>query len=113
MAQSIEPPIDPLIKIISWSPQATWTFKATSHECQICRETLVNSCTNCLANHNQGELICNVSKGNCGHCFHKHCIDQWLSNHSNCPICSIPLNISVKNMNNDDDWKKIKPVNSK
>ena len=102
MAQVKESPI----KVITWTPHAEWTFKATSSECQICREILVNPCMNCLTTHIKGELMCHVAKGNCGHCFHKHCIEGWLKNASNCPICTIPFNITIKNMNSEDEWKK-------
>ena len=95
------------VEVVSWTPHANWIFKATSNECQICREDLVSPCMNCSSTHTKGEMLCYVSKGNCGHCFHKHCIDGWLKNATNCPICSIPLNISVKNMNGEDEWKKL------
>ena len=41
------------------------------------------------------ELLCFFDEGKhresrvlpCGHAFHAHCIEQWLSNHPTCPVC--------------------------
>lgn len=93
------------IVLTSWSPIATWRFKTTYVDCPICKSKLEQTCADCEANHSKGDLLCDVSKGNCGHCFHKHCIDKWIKTSSICPICSTPYNISVKNMNNTEDWK--------
>ena len=47
---------------------------------------------------NQNETSCPICQGEyeedddvkelpCGHEFHSICIDQWLNNHKQCPIC--------------------------
>ncbi|OIV98641.1 hypothetical protein TanjilG_12765 [Lupinus angustifolius] len=42
-------------------------------------------CPVCLSVFADGEEIRQLSV--CKHSFHASCIDMWLSNHSNCPIC--------------------------
>lgn len=42
----------------------------------------------CVICHQQIELNQIIRKLNsCSHEFHIHCIDEWLSSHSNCPTC--------------------------
>ncbi len=95
------------IEVITWSPFATWIFKSSTTDCSICRESLVKPCAECITTHTYGDLTCDVSKGNCGHCFHKHCIDKWISTASTCPICSIPINITIKNINTNQQCKRL------
>lgn len=42
-------------------------------------------CPVCLSAFADGEEVRQLSV--CKHSFHASCIDMWLSNHSNCPIC--------------------------
>tara|TARA_Y100000389_G_scaffold17301_2_gene15153 strand:- start:16779 stop:17537 length:759 start_codon:yes stop_codon:yes gene_type:complete len=41
-----------------------------------------NKCSICLV-----DTIVNIKKLHCGHEFHKHCIDSWLSRNNTCPNC--------------------------
>jgi len=100
---------DVKIDVVSWQPIAFWKFKTTNPECQICKEHYETPCTTCLyENTTKGQIECNPSKGKCGHCFHKHCIDKWLSNKKlSCPICSTPYESDINNMDAVENWKKI------
>lgn len=101
-----------LIELVTWTPIAIWNYKATSTDCAICREKLVQICVHCSVDNTQ-DVMCYPSKGKCGHIFHKHCIDKWLTGSTICPICTIPYNIDVSNLNNNDDWKKLYINNKK
>lgn len=55
-------------------------------------------CSVCLVEFQEDEKLRLLPK--CSHAFHVHCIDTWLSTHSNCPLCR--ANVScVKSMLND------------
>ncbi|KAK1391847.1 NEP1-interacting protein-like 1 [Heracleum sosnowskyi] len=47
-----------------------------------CYET---SCAICLQDVNNGDLARTLP--DCRHCFHSHCIDEWLTRQGSCPIC--------------------------
>lgn len=44
-----------------------------------------NECSVCLSGIEEGMKIRILP--NCCHVFHVQCIDEWLSSHSNCPLC--------------------------
>lgn len=54
-----------------------------------------SECPVCLSVFGDGEEVRQLSV--CKHSFHAACIDMWLSNHSNCPICR--ATIAVKRPN--------------
>ncbi|CAL9173881.1 unnamed protein product [Musa hybrid cultivar] len=44
-----------------------------------------SDCSVCLGEFRDGELVRLLPK--CGHAFHISCIDTWLRDHANCPLC--------------------------
>lgn len=95
------------IEITNLTLYGTWRFKATYEECPICKGHLEEPCLQCLESHNKGDLSCDASRGKCGHCFHKHCIDKWIEKSQVCPVCTTPYATDVRNMNNNSDWIKL------
>ncbi|KAE8717311.1 NBS-containing resistance-like protein [Hibiscus syriacus] len=56
-----------------------------------------NECPVCLSVFADGEEVKQLN--GCKHSFHVICIDLWLNNHDNCPICR--ANVGVKRPNNN------------
>ena len=50
----------------------------------LCDELPDDSCSICLEDFKTGD---NIKKLNCTHIFHKECLEPWLNNNSNCPMC--------------------------
>ncbi|KAI3952431.1 hypothetical protein MKX01_005298 [Papaver californicum] len=46
-------------------------------------------CSVCLSEFDEGETLRLLPK--CNHAFHLPCIDTWLRNHKNCPLCRAPI----------------------
>ncbi|WOH09046.1 hypothetical protein DCAR_0728499 [Daucus carota subsp. sativus] len=55
------------------------------------KEVSVIECCICLGIFEEQDKVKVVPK--CGHCFHSHCVDQWLSTHSTCPLCRAALRV--------------------
>lgn len=49
------------------------------------QELIEVTCSICLDNFIAGQRIRTLPR--CGHIFHEECIDIWLENHENCPVC--------------------------
>lgn len=54
-----------------------------------------SECPVCLSVFADGEEVRQLSA--CKHAFHATCIDLWLSNHSNCPICRAVVAVKKPN----------------
>ncbi|KAI9110704.1 hypothetical protein K1719_018142 [Acacia pycnantha] len=50
-------------------------------------------CCICLSVFEDGEKL-KVLPG-CKHCFHCQCVDNWLINHSSCPLCRASIKVDV------------------
>lgn len=46
------------------------------------------SCCICLCEYEKGEALYQL---NCGHVYHKECIDGWCESHTRCPLCNFEL----------------------
>jgi RING-box protein 1 len=96
-----------IMEVVNWSPVGKWSFKTSGNECNICKQHYEEPCLDCTTTHVGGELICDITRGKCGHCYHKHCINKWLTNSNICPICSTPYVTELSNMANNEEWKKL------
>lgn len=77
-----------------------------------------NECAVCLGEFEENEKLRIIP--NCGHVFHIDCIDVWLQNNPNCPLCRNSISISIpipthvpvpehipqasRNINDDQDY---------
>ncbi|KAF2297247.1 hypothetical protein GH714_019958 [Hevea brasiliensis] len=51
-------------------------------------------CPVCLGDYQAEDRLQQIPA--CGHTFHMECIDQWLANHTTCPLCRLSLIASAK-----------------
>lgn len=96
-------------EIVSADIHAIWSFKSSSSECPICKMHLESICVECESK-GDPKNSCKVSQAECGHVFHKHCIDKYISQQKYshlCPVCKTPYSTKCADMNNNEDWKKL------
>ena len=62
-----------------------WAWDTINDSCPICRNS-VNE--DSITNENNPVINSVVVVGMCGHAFHYDCIDRWLKNSKNCPLCN-------------------------
>ena len=75
------------LALYKFTPVYTFKWKGENPICSICRHYFSEKCMNCQ---NDPDIdSCPTQAGSCGHRFHMHCIEGWLSkNHTHCPICT-------------------------
>ncbi|TKA23425.1 hypothetical protein B0A50_07301 [Salinomyces thailandicus] len=68
-----------------------WDLPADADDtCGICRVEFEGTCSKCKFPGDD----CPIIIGNCTHCFHMHCIGDWLlaeSSQGKCPMCRQPF----------------------
>ena len=75
-------------KVLSWNTVAMWVYNNLGDTCSICKNALNEACINCQANpENYDPNNCKKVVGQCNHCFHNHCIEEWIKKQNNCPLC--------------------------
>mmetsp|Transcript_493 Transcript_493/g.795 ORF Transcript_493/g.795 Transcript_493/m.795 type:complete len:294 (-) Transcript_493:87-968(-) len=55
------------------------------------RPTANDECSICLLSYKPGQTICLAKNTRCKHVFHHDCIEEWLKDHSDCPLCRTNL----------------------
>ena len=71
------------VQILEWVEVSSWQWDYDDDLCGICQDSIDCHCAECKY---PGEN-CPPVVGECGHIFHKHCIEMWLKNHDSCPFC--------------------------
>lgn len=77
---------------------STVQLVVTSKYSKECKEEL---CAVCLSEFKEGDEVWVLPE--CAHIFHVLCINQWLQNHSSCPLCRVntglaPLSLFVSSL---------------
>jgi RING-box protein 1 len=86
-------------KLLHFRPVASWGYKIENDTCVICSSKLTSLCIECELSTNITD--CCVMKGQCGHAFHKHCIEKWTNQATRtCPVDNNPWIIVTQNMDN-------------
>jgi hypothetical protein len=49
---------------------------------------ILDECSICLDNFDAGQTVCELS---CHHLFHKGCLEQWMQDNHNCPLCRLSV----------------------
>lgn len=82
-----------IFSVVKWNAVASWVSDSVILNCSICRESLEQICPHCIML-NDPSIVCPLAKGQCGHSFHKHCLDRWFSTqkNQNCLLCSTTWN---------------------
>lgn len=62
-----------------------------------CKPVISDTCNICLNDMSEFIII------NCGHCYHKECIGEWLLNKPTCPCCRNVVKTQNYNYENDFD----------
>ncbi|CAI9098671.1 OLC1v1035356C1 [Oldenlandia corymbosa var. corymbosa] len=69
-------------------------------------------CAICLEGFKEGDPCRKLP--DCGHLFHVHCVDFWLTKKPNCPVCRTRVQLDCGSSgslhNSDDEWKFWWPV---
>jgi hypothetical protein len=61
------------------------------------RPTENDECSICLHGYDAGQTVCVAKTTSCDHIFHQDCIEEWLKDHDNCPMCRVNLMYSAPN----------------
>lgn len=94
------------ITLKGWCPVGIYTYEGTDSknmDCSLCKTNLMDVCVSCVK---KNSLKCVYATGECGHKFHYHCIESWLTSHTLCPIDGVKFLYSNTNLDNDSSWNQ-------
>jgi len=88
------------VKIQKYYAVASWHWDLSDDDlCGICRVQFDGTCPKCKFPGDD----CPVITGECGHSFHVHCLDTWISQESSggkCPMCRQVFKVKIAKSNN-------------
>lgn len=70
------------IQILEWVELASWQWDYDDDMCCFCQDSIDSCCADC-----KHPTDCPPIMGECGHIFHKHCVEMWFTQHDDCPYC--------------------------
>lgn len=74
-------------KLLSYNSVAIWVYNNIGDTCSICKNPLNEACLTCQANQENFDVSkCKKVVGQCNHCFHNHCIEEWVKKQNTCPL---------------------------
>ena len=77
-----------MFKLLQWNTVTMWVYGDIGETCSICKNPLNEACITCQSNQENNEAgKCQKVIGLCNHCFHTHCIDNWIKKQNKCPLC--------------------------
>ena len=72
--------------------------------CPICRNPLSDDCIECEATLKDTDTQeCLTAWGKCQHVYHNHCINRWLENREDCPLCNGKWELVKLGRDNSED----------
>lgn len=74
---------------------AQWSYDVQNDQCAICHNSIEIPCIKCEAEPARLAEKCTIAWGTCQHCYHAHCILDWLRKRSTCPL-------------DDQEWEMVK-----
>ena len=78
---------DSSYKILKLNAVALWNYELSIDTCCICKLRLTEDCITCQSRQNEIERNqCQKVVGRCNHCYHSHCIDEWVKKQNTCPL---------------------------
>lgn len=78
--------------LVRAAPRAVRAAPRAVQDVQEVTCTEVGSCPICHENLNLGTTVSEIDC-ECQHCYHIHCLNQWLRLHPTCPLCRCPTRI--------------------
>ncbi|KAG2545383.1 putative RING-H2 finger protein ATL71 [Panicum virgatum] len=60
-------------------------YGEAKREAKAKKGTTCTCCSICLDNYGDGDVLRKLPE--CGHLFHRECVDPWLRQHPTCPVC--------------------------
>ncbi|KRX60989.1 E3 ubiquitin-protein ligase RBX1 [Trichinella sp. T9] len=78
------------MEIMKITTATMWSWDILVDSCAVCRNSLMECCTECQAMQKYTENVdCVIAWGVCNHAFHLHCIARWVERRCVCPLDNI------------------------